>query len=659
VPVISSGDSDKMDRPRKVFPAPPPWTGFPTRIVGFSRRPNRFWRQGVPVLAAATLCAIIGGAARAADPQPYTVKIGPTGDAVLDAALKGGSQLVSLRKTAPVGPFALVLRAKQDIGRFETVLQSYGYYDGTVGIELDGHKLDDAGLADLIDKIPKGTDVTAAVTVEEGPLFHLGRVTIEGAVPPDARAKFALKPGEPAVADAVLAAGARLLSALEEDGYALATVATPVAIEDPQKHVLNVSFTVVAGRRATIGPISFAGLKGVNASFVRRRLLLHGGELYQPSKIERARQDLASIGVFSGVSVHAGKAIAPDGRIPIVFDFQERPKYTLGVTGAYSTDLGASLSTSWTDHNLFGNAETLKLSAAGTGLAGDATQGLGYDLSAQLVKPDFLRRDQSLEFDAAALKQDLQAYHQTAVTAGTSLHRKFSTEWSGSIGISGERERIEQEGVTRNYTLLGLPLTAKFDSTGLADPLQDPTHGVRAAATATPTLSFGSHSNPFTILQLSGSTYIDLHDFGLVGRPGRSVLALRGLVGSVEGASEFEIPPDQRFYGGGSATVRGFRYQSIGPQFADGNPIGGTAIDAGTVEFRQRLFTSFGAAAFVDAGQVSADNVPGQGPLEVGAGIGVRYYTSIGPIRVDIAVPVTKVPGGDRFELYLGLGQAF
>jgi translocation and assembly module TamA len=170
--------------------------------------------------------------------------------------------------------------------------------------------------------------------------------------------------------------------------------------------------------------------------------------------------------------------------------------------------------------------------------------------------------------------------------------------------------------------------------------------------------SLGRGQASFAILQLSGSRYFDLSALG-IGRPGRSILALRGLVGSVAGASQFELPPDQRFYAGGSATVRGFRYQSIGPRFPDGTPIGGTAIDAGTVELRQRLVGNFGMAAFVDAGQVSAGNRPFAGTVRVGIGLGIRYYTPIGPIRLDAAAPVDRRPGGDAFEVYIGLGEAF
>lgn len=597
-------------------------------------------------------------AARAADPQPYTVSIAPTGQAALDAALAGASQLAALRQKAPVGPVALVSRARQDVTRLETALHSFGYYDGTVHVVIDGRALDDPSLAERLDAVPQATAVAVRISVVPGPLYHLRSIVIDGAVPANARARLGLEPGQPAVAAEVLAAGARLLAALQEDGYALATVNPPIATLDPAAHVLDLSFKAEAGRRATIGKITLAGLKGVHAGFVRRHLLLHPGQLYQPSKIEAARLDLAALSVFSGVSVQAGKVIGPDGAIPITFDFQERPRHAVGLTGAYSTDLGGSVKASWSDRNLFGNAEQLNLSAAGTGLGGTAITGLGYNATAQFIKPDFLRRDQSLEFNLGALQQDLQAYDQQAETAAVALNRTLSRLWSGSIGLSAAQEQIQQEGETVYYMLLGVPLTLKYDSTGRADPLQDPTHGARLAMTATPTGSFGKRNSAFVILQATGSAYFDFAKLGLT-RPGRSVLAVRGLIGTVDGATQFALPPDQRFYGGGSATVRGFKYQSIGPRFPDGNPTGGAAIDAGTIEFRQRLFGNFGAAAFVDAGQVSAGNLLFGGILRIGTGLGLRYYTPIGPIRLDVAVPVNRPPGDDSFEFYIGLGQAF
>jgi translocation and assembly module TamA len=183
-------------------------------------------------------------------------------------------------------------------------------------------------------------------------------------------------------------------------------------------------------------------------------------------------------------------------------------------------------------------------------------------------------------------------------------------------------------------------------------------HGVRATLTVTPTESFGPNNATFFILQGNASTYFDLASLGWT-PTGRSVIALRVLMGSAIGAAPLSLPPDQRFYGGGSTTVRGFRFQSIGPQFPDQKPVGGTSIDAGAIELRQRLKGDLGMAGFVDAGQVGTTSVPFQTKVYVGAGLGLRYYTPIGAIRLDVAVPVNKVPGSDSFEVYVGLGQAF
>ena len=249
-----------------------------------------------------------------------------------------------------------------------------------------------------------------------------------------------------------------------------------------------------------------------------------------------------------------------------------------------------------------------------------------------------------------AVKQDLQAYDQTALLEKIAINRKLFEHWMVSLGLSGEQESILQEDVTRHYNLVGIPASLKYDST---TSLLDPTKGIRATLSITPTESLGTPSATFFITELSGSTYFDILG------DGRSVLALRGLVGQASGVGVFGLPPDQRFYAGGSATVRGYRYQTLGPQFPDEKPTGGTAISAGTVEMRQRILGNYGVVGFVDVGQVSSNGAPFTSNWHAGAGIGARYYTSIGPIRLDVAVPLNKLPGGDTLEIYIGIGQAF
>jgi translocation and assembly module TamA len=610
---------------------------------------------GFPLACVALLCS---APVLAADPQPYTVSIAPTEDGALDSALAATSQLESLRQSAPAGAFALLGRAREDVSRLQTVLESFGYYQGQVTITVNGKPLDDPDLPDLIAALPAARDAVVAVAIAPGRLYHLRQITIDGEISDADRNALGLEPGAPANAVGVLEAQARLLTELQEHGYAFATVDAPVAYEDPAALALDVTFRVNRGAPADIGSITITGLNRVHEGLVRGRLLLRSGERFSPARIEAARRDLLALGVFSSVTVHAGSLPDDEGHVPVTITVRERLRHTLGFNAAYSTDLGGSAGVKWTDRNALGGAEQLTLAATAIDLGGHATTGLGYNVSAQFMKPDYRMRDQSLQFSVATLKQSLQAYDQTAVTGSTLLARRFTPHWTGSVAVSAEREQITQEGAVRDYTLVAVPLNARYASTGLGNPLEDSVRGVRASLSVTPTKSLTVAHSTFVVAQADAAAYVDLTTLGW-SAPGRSVLAVRALVGEVRGAGPFDLPPDQRFYGGGSTTVRGFRYQSIGPRFADGNPTGGTAIDAGTVEFRQRIAKHFGAAVFVDAGSVSGDGHPLQGRPSVGAGIGARYYTPIGPIRLDVAVPVTRLPGGDAFEIYIGLGQVF
>ena len=653
-------------------------------------------RSGVLLLIAFVLLYGIPFA-RAADPQPYKVEMASTGDSALNSTLKATSELETLRKTAPVGPFGLIGRARGDLERLKTVLDSFGYYQSYVEIRIDGLPLDDPGVGEELTSRSKDNDAEIKITFSIGPLYHLRKIEIDGTVPGGAENALQLESGAPAVAADVLAAGERLTTALEDQGYAFAKVDTPIAYEDPPNRVLDVKFHVETGSLVKIGEIRLRGLKTVKESVVRKRLLVHTGEQYGATKVEAARKDLLALGVFSSVSVRLGNKPDSEGRLPITFNTRERPGHAVSLSGAYSSDLGGSTGVSWTKRNVSGGADSLTLSATAINLGGGtSSNGVGYDVNGKYLIPDWLERNQSMQVALGSIRQFLDAYDQTAYTGSVTVNRKLSSIWSVSAGLGIEQEHINQhectvaqcidldpgcqeiqppppKGATTpppcnerfSYTLLSLPITALFNTTGLDSPLEDATHGVRVSVSVTPTFSFGHPSTRFFVTQGTGSLYFDLNDIGLNKAPGRSVLALRALAGLAVGASQFSLPPDQRFYAGGSGTIRGYRYQSVGPLFPNGNPIGGTAINAGTVEFRQRIGTNFGTAVFLDAGNVSQNLSPFNGQLKSGAGVGLRYYTPIGPIRLDVAVPLQRRHGPDEhnpddaFEIYIGLGQAF
>ncbi len=606
-------------------------------------------RRGLRLLL--VFAALLGlRGARAADPVSYNVTFQPSGDAALDGLLKQTSSLVALRQKLPAAPFALIGRARADAGQFLIVLHSLGYDGGSVNISIDGRSYTDDGLLDALTAAPALAVVPVVVKPAQGSVYHLGRVDF-GALPPGFTPPANVRPGDVALAAPVLDAAGTLRSDLHNAGYAFATVSLPLAVANRATHTLDVTYTVNAGPRVAIGPISFAGLTRTDPDFLRRHIKLRQGQQFSDTALSDARDSLLGLGVFSSVTPLPATAENPPGQVPVVFRVAEQKRHAVTIGAAYATDTGLTFSTSWEDRNLFGRAETLTVSAAYGDLGGNAKNiSPGYDLKTVFAKPDYLARGQTLTVTVEGLKESLTAYNRTALLAGAALSRPLTPHITLGYGLGFVTESVSQEGITRRYVLAQIPLTLAYDTT---DSLFEPTRGVRVNLSLTPTKPITGGAGEFIIAQLGGSTYLPVE------RDARGIVALRGLLGSIQGASQFQVPPDQRFYAGGSGTVRGFSYQTIGPLFPDDTPEGGTAIDAATVEFRQHVGKHFGVVPFVDLGQVSASGKPFTGTLRVGAGVGARYYTGIGPIRLDLAVPLNKSPGSGSFALYIGLGEAF
>jgi translocation and assembly module TamA len=600
------------------------------------------------LLLGTAVCLGLRGAG-AADPVAYTVQFKPSGDAELDTLLKQTASLVSLQQKLPAAPFALIGRARADQAQFLIVLHSLGYDSGTVDITIAGTALGDPALMDTLNQAPANKPVVVLVTAHQGALYHLGPVTIS-TLPAGFSPPALIKPGDPARAAPILAAQDTLRTALHNAGYAFATVSPPLAVADAGNQKLDVSYTVVAGPRVNIGPVYFAGLTRADPDWLRRHLNISKDERFSDTAIAKARDSLLGLGVFSSVTALPEQKPGPDGDVPVLFRVTEQKRHAVTLGGAYATDSGVTISASWEDRDVVRHAETLTFTAAASGLGGTGATAPGYDLKGAFAKPDYFARGQVLTLTVEGVNESLTAYSRTALLANAGLTRPITPHLTFGYGIGFVTESVLQEEVRRNYVLAQLPVTLTYDTT---DSALEPTKGVRANLDLTPTRPIVGDAGVFLIAQASASTYFAVEP------EARGILALRALLGSIQGATQFQVPPDERFYAGGSSTLRGYTYQTVGPLFADDIPEGGDAIDAGTIEFRQRVFKNFGIVPFVDAGQVSAGSAPFQGTMSVGAGLGLRYYTSIGPIRVDFAVPLKRTAGSGAFALYIGLGEAF
>jgi translocation and assembly module TamA len=273
---------------------------------------------------------------------------------------------------------------------------------------------------------------------------------------------------------------------------------------------------------------------------------------------------------------------------------------------------------------------------------------VNYRLGASLRRPGMIDGRTTLVLEAAALRERLDAYDRDAIVATALLERPIGDRWQLRGGPTFETGRIGRDGDLEPFTLLGLVTGVRYDST---TSLLDPRSGIRVDAAVTPFADL-DEGGGFVRAVGTARTYFDLTG------DGGSVVALRASLGSLFGASR-EVPLDKRFYAGGGGSVRGYDFQGIGPRDARDRPLGGSSLVEGSVELRQRVSGAFGMVAFVDAGSVGTSSAPEFSDVRVGAGLGLRYATTIGPLRLDVGIPLNRQPGDSGYGIYVGLGQAF
>jgi translocation and assembly module TamA len=582
--------------------------------------------------------------------RSYEVTFNDTGDEDLDAALRRASALQNLRESVTVDADGLIARAIGDAGNLRDALRSEGYYAGTSSVTLAGEAPDVPGLAARLAAMRD--PVPVVVRVVKGPQYHLAPVMVraepDGASLADA-GEVPLKAGDAARAQPIIDAQNALGGRLRDAGHPFAAITRRVLV-DHDTRLMEVTF------RVTPGPVAQFGMPEVTGqSRVKDRLLANvvrplAGKTYSQEELDRTRKNLLDLGVFSTVRTRAAERLDESGALPVTFTVVERPRHAIGFGAAYETRYGPTFSTFWEHRNLLGGAEKLRVEGEINRLgSGNGVDNTGGKLEVSLKQPWFLGVNQTITYDIAVLRERLKAYDRDAFTASILLERPLTEHLTLSYGPLGEISRVTQDDVTTNYQLLGVLGQARWED---VDSLLNPSRGLRVTALASPIYNF-TDSEVFTRTRLQASTYLDL--WGDKG----SVLALRGVVGSILGARTNSVPPDKRFYSGGGGSVRGYDYQSIGPRTRNDEPRGGLSLVEASVELRQRISGAWGMAAFVDAGSVGSDPTPKLDNLKVGAGLGVRYQTAIGPIRADVAIPLNKEPGDSSFGLYIGIGQAF
>ncbi|MDF2604379.1 autotransporter assembly complex family protein [Sphingomonas sp.] len=530
-------------------------------------------------------------------------------------------------------------RAREDSTLLVTLLRAQGYYDAEVEPRID-----------TVDGRP-----LVILTATPGPIYRLKEVTIDGVATAGDKATalrdaFGVKPDDPVDADRITSGEAKLRVEAGEQGFPFAKVGEPEVTIDREARTATLDISVDPGTARVFGQIRANPNNRVfDAEHVQEIARFEPGKPYYAPALDDLRRALVQTGLVSVAEVTPVPGTTPD-TVDIDVRLEPAPPRTIAGEIGYGTGEGARVEASWTHRNLFPPEGALTLrSVLGT------REQLG---AVTFRRNNFKGRDRVLTAQISAAHTNREAYEANTFSLSGSLERQtnifFQKTWTWSLGAelvaSDERDVIVSTGEPRRRTffIAAAPTSLVYDG---SDDLLNPTRGFRLGGRFSPEVSLQGSAFGYARTQVDASAYKSVSD-GVV-------LAGRIRLGTIVGAPRDAIAPSRRFYAGGGASVRGYGYQLIGPRDPNNDPIGGRSLAEFAIEGRIKAFGDFGIVPFFDGGNIYTSALPDFSGLRYGAGVGVRYYSNFGPIRVDVGTPLNPQPGDSRVAVYVSLGQAF
>ncbi|WP_420144071.1 BamA/TamA family outer membrane protein [Sphingobium sp.] len=576
----------------------------------------------------------------ASEERRYTVQLNGI-DAIADAQFTLRFDELSVLRQGQGKPANLAQinrRMKEDGELLDRLLRAKGYYA--------------ARIRSAVAPPPPGSDrLSVNFTIVPGTQYLLESVDVTGLVETagqeaQLRAAFPPKAGDPVDADAILAGRDALTTKLAESGFPFARVDEPEVRIDHEERKGDLDIIVTPGGFRRFGSIRMDDTRLFDAHHVQEIARFDPGDTYMASDVEDLRRAIVATGLVSSVSL---KPVETGDGEHVDLDVVMRPAPLRTIAGelGYGTGEGYRAEVSWQHRNLLPpeGAVTLR------GVIGTQEQ----TASATYRRNNFHRRDNVLTglLSISNIRRD--AYDARTITVAGGLERQtnilFQKNWVWRVGaelVASDEADAFSEGARRTFLIAAVPLSLTYDG---SDDLLNPTKGFRLGGRFSPELSFQNSTFGYAKVQVDGSVYQPMGD--------RVVVAARARFGTIFGSTTDRIAPSRRFYAGGGASVRGYGYQAIGPRYGeDDDPVGGKSLAEFSLESRIR-FGNFGVVPFVDAGNISTSFLPRFRDLRIGAGMGVRYYSNFGPIRVDVGTPLNPQSGDPKIAVYVSLGQAF
>lgn len=584
--------------------------------------------------------------AAVSDPVRYTLTF-QGGDDLKDA-LEGASALFQDSANPVNGDLGLVIKARDDRERLLAALYENARYGAVVKITVAGTPIDELP---PVPEFPRDKPVPVTVEVEAGPIFTVGSVSLGGDASKYDPADYGLAIGTQANSTLIISAAGKMVEDLEAEGRPLAHLTERGLTADHKTNTVDIRIGAEGGPVADVGEVEVSGSKTVDPEFVEKWSRLDRHKRYSPEEIKDANERLRKLGVFSSINIVKADRLDPDGRIPLAIEVSDGKQRYFGFGAQFSSLDGFGLQGYWGHRNLFGGAESLKItgSVSRLGEQWDYRE-LDYLASVEFSKPGIFDAYSTLNLSVIAQQVNPDTYRSTSFTKLGNIAYELTKQDTITGGFDFTWNETEDFRGTSQFLTFSLPITWSRDA---SDDKLDPHEGYRLKLTGIPSYEI-YRSNFFHTLdgQVSGYTSFGAED-GVT-------LAGKFAMGSLLMAPELEdVPATRRFYLGGGGTVRGYAYQEISPRNANGDPLGGRSYMLASFETRIKVTDTVGVVPFVDVGTVSRETYPDFSDIRAGVGLGIRYATPFGPLRLDVAMPVNRYPDGSRFGIYAGIGQSF
>ncbi len=533
----------------------------------------------------------------------------------------------------------VITAARGDYRRILAELYDAGYFGASVSITLNGNE---AAAISPFDRPSRVRPILIQVTPGTPFRFGTARVTPlpDGAVLPDSFA-----PNAPASTGAIRDAAQAGVDAWIAASHAKARVSGQAITARHAANRLDAQLTIAPGPALSFGSLILETDSAVRPAAVQRIASFPTGQPFDPDTVSTVRDRLLDTGAFNSVVLRQADTPNADGTLDYILAVEDTLPRRIGGGAELSSSDGLSLEAFWLHRNAFGGAERFRFDFAIEGLAQSDRPDVLLDMS--LAIPGFRRPDDTLTFTFEAARRFEPTFNSRLVAFGFLRDRTVNDRLTVGAGADFRFSRVTDAFGTRDLAHFAPNLQGVYD--GRDDPLA-PTSGFYADVSVRPFLELSDDADSGVQATADLRAYTALND-GLV-------LAGRAQIGQIWAAGRAGTPAEWLFTSGGGGTVRGLPYKSLGVTEPSGAITGGRGFLALSFEARQSITDTLGIVGFADAGFVSETPDLSGADWHAGAGIGARYTTPLGPLRVDLAVPVRGGDAGD-FALYIGIGQAF